>query len=374
MDRSSLRAVSDLERHVVVSQLGETPMQALESYASLQPQPRPDALGPREVLIAVRSCAVGWVDLLMMSGQYQHMPDPPYTPGLEFAGEVAALGAEVTGCAVGDAAMIDPFVAGPRTSGAYRAGGFATWAVVPERAVLPRPAGLDFDQACNLLGSYETAYHCLVARGRLAAGETVLIHGASGATGLAAVQVAKRIGATVIATGRSDAKLAVVREQGADHVINSRAPAGEPGVRRFRDEVKALTGGRGVDVVYDGVGGAVSLESLRAVSFGARYLIVGWAATPFVARGQGGRGAPNANVLPTNLIMMKGLDVLGCPTVIATQHDPSLREERLETLLRWVDEGAIVPHVSHRYALEDFGEAMRAKWAGQIVGGGVVRP
>lgn len=369
-------AMSELERQVVVSQLGETPMQALESYASLQPQPRPhaDSLGPHEVLIAVRSCAVGWVDLLMMSGQYQHMPDPPYTPGLEYAGEVAALGSEVTCCAVGDAAMVDPFVAGPRTSGAYRAGGFATWAVVPDRAVLPRPAGLDFDQACNLLGSYETAYHCLVARGRLTAGETVLIHGASGATGLAAVHVAKRMGATVIATGRTDAKLAVVREQGADHVINSRAPEGEPGVRRFRDEVKALTAGRGVDVVYDGVGGAVSAESLRCVCFGARYLIVGWAATPFVARGKGGRGAPNANVLPTNLIMMKGLDVLGCPTVIATQHDPSIREKRLSTLLRWVEEGAIVPHVSHRYALEEFGEAMRAKWTGRFVGGGVVRP
>jgi NADPH2:quinone reductase len=368
--------MTEPSRHVIVSQLGETPMQALESYVSLQPQPRPDAgaLGPHEVLIAVRSCAVGWVDLLMMSGQYQHMPEPPYTPGLEYAGEVAAIGRAVTRCAVGDAAMIDPFVAGPRTSGAYRAGGFATWAVVPERAALPRPRGLDYDQACNLLGSYETAYHCLVARGRLAAGETVLIHGASGATGLAAVHVAKRLGATVIATGRSDAKLEVVRAQGADHVINSRAPEGERGVRSFRDEVKALTGGCGVDVVYDGVGGEVSTESLRCVRFGARYLVVGWAATPFVARGRGQRGAPNANVLPTNLIMMKGLDVLGCPTVIATQHDPSLREERLSTILRWVDEGTIVPHVSHRFALDDFAAAMRAKWAGDFVGGGVVRP
>lgn len=363
-----------LECKVVISQLGETPLQALESYASLQPQPRPpsETLGPHEVLIAVRCCAVGWVDLLMLSGQYQHLPAPPYTPGLEFSGEVAAIGAEVGGSAVGDAVMVDPFVAGPRTAGAYRAGGFASWAVVPDHALLPVPGGLDFAQACNLLGSYETAYHCLIARGQLAAGETVLIHGASGATGLAAVHVAKRVGATVIATGRSAAKLAVVREQGADHVIDSRAPEGEAGVRRFRDEVKALTDGRGVDVVYDGVGGPVSAESLRAVRFGARYLIVGWAATPFVAHGRGQRGAPNANVLPTNLIMMKGLDVLGCPTVIATQQDPSIRAPRLATLLRWVEEGAIIPHVSHRYALEDFGEAMRAKWAGQFVGGGVV--
>ena len=363
-------------RQVVVSQFGDTPMRALESYVSLEPQPRPDAtaLGPKEILIAIRSCAMGWVDLLMMSGQYQHMPAPPYTPGLEFAGEIAALGPQVSRHAVGDAAMIDPFIAGPRTSGAYRAGGLATWAVVPEQAVLPRPPGLDYDQACNLLGSYETAYHCLIARGRLTAGETVLIHGASGATGLAAVHVAKRVGATVIATGRTDAKLAVVQAQGADHVINSRAPEGQAGVRRFRDEVKALTDGRGVDVVYDGVGGPVSGESLRCVRFGARYLIVGWAATPFVARGRGQRGAPNANVLPTNLMMMKGLDVLGCPTVIATQNDPSIREERLSTILRWVEEGTIAPHVSHRFDLGDFAEAMRAKWDGQFVGGGVVRP
>lgn len=362
--------------HVVVSQLGDTPLQALESYASLMPQPKPDpaTLGAREVLLAIRSCAVGWVDLLMMSGQYQHMLQTPYTPGLEFAGEVVAVGPEVSRCAVGDPIMVDPFIAGPRTSGKYRAGGMASFAVIPERAALPRPEGLSFDQACNLLGSYETAYHCLVARGRLAAGETVLIHGASGATGLAAVHVAKRVGATVIATGRSDEKLAVVRAQGADHVVNSRVPEGQSGVRRFRDEVKDLTGGAGVDVVYDGVGGPISAESLRCVRFGARYLIVGWAATPFVARGRGQRGAPNVNVLPTNLMMMKGLDVLGCPTVIATQNDPSIRAPRLETLLRWVSEGTIVPHVSHGFALADFAEAMRAKWGGNFVGGGVVRP
>lgn len=367
--------MADQGQRLVVSQFGETPLQALESYVALQPQPRPEHLGDHEVLIEIRSCAVGWVDLIMMSGQYQHMASPPYTPGLEFAGEVAATGSAVTNCAVSNEVMVDPFVAGPRTSGDYAAaGGFATWAVVPDRAVLPRPGPLDLDQACNLLGSYETAFHCLIARGRLQPGETVLIHGASGATGLAAVHIAKHVGATVIATGRNDDKLAVVSDQGADHVINSRALEGETGVRRFRDEVKALTDGRGVDVVYDGVGGPVSVESLRCVRFGARYLIVGWAATPFVARGRGQRGAPNANVLPTNLIMMKGLDVLGCPTVISTQHDPAIRGPRLATILGWVNDGKIVPHVSHRYALDDVAEALRDKWNGRFVGGGVVRP
>ncbi len=350
-------------------------MEALESATSLQAQVRPTDLNAEEVLVAVRSCAVGWVDLLMMSGQYQHMPEPPYTPGLEYSGEVVDVGAAVTGCQVGDRVMVDPFVAGPRTSGTYSAsGGFATWATVPERAVLPIPGKLSFDQACNLLGSYETAYHCLIARGRLRAGENVLVHGASGSTGLAAVHVAKCVGARVIATGRSESKLDEVKSQGADHTISTGGVDGKGGVSRFRDEVKALTDGRGVDVVYDGVGGPISLESLRCVRFGARYLIVGWAATPFVARGRGQRGAPNANMLPTNLLMMKGLDVLGCPTVISTQNDPSIRKERLDTVLRWARDGSVVPHVSHGFALEDFEEAMRAKWQGEFVGGGVVRP
>ena len=368
------RVTSATGKRVVVSQFGETPMEALETYASVQEQPRPEGLGAHEVLIAVRSCAVGWVDLLMMSGQYQHMPEPPYTPGLEYAGDVAAVGSSVTTCSEGDAVMIDPFIAGPRTSGRYASGGFASWAVVPQAAVLARPTDFDYDQACNLLGSYETAYHCLIARGKLQAGETVLIHGASGATGLAAVHMAKCVGARVIATGRTDSKHEVVRAQGADHVINSRAPEGEAGVARFREEVKELTGGQGVDVVYDGVGGPVSMETLRCVRFGARYLIVGWAATPFVAKGRGQRGAPNANVLPTNLMMMKGLDVLGCPTVISTQKDPRIREQRLSTVLEWAEEGKIVPHVCERYALEDFADAMRAKWGGKFVGGGVVHP
>jgi NADPH:quinone reductase len=238
--------------------------------------------------------------------------------------------------------------------------------------VLRIPGALSFDQACNLLGNYETAYHCLVARGRLQAGETVLIHGASGATGLAAVHLAKVLGATVIATGRSEAKLAAVAAEGADHVL--RTESDEQGLRPFRDAVKALTGGRGVDVVYDGVGGDISVESLRCVRFGARFLVVGWAATPFVAEGKGKRGAPNANVLPTNLIMMKGLDVLGCPTAISTAQDPSIRAPRLAQILAWAEAGRIVPHVSHTFALDDVKDAMRAKWRGDVLGGCVLHP
>jgi NADPH2:quinone reductase len=362
---------------VVISEFAESPDEAIEKFIQLVPmeQPDPATLAPHDVIIEVRSAAVGWVDLLMTSGQYQHMPKPPYTPGLEYSGVVRWTGPEVPPdrIAVGDAVLIDGFLAGPRSGGAYQQyGGFASYAVAPAQAVHRIPGDLSFDQACNLLGNYETAYHCLIARGKLQAGETVLIHGASGSTGLAAVHVAKLLGATVIATGRSDDKLAVVKAQGADHVINCKADDGD--LRAFRDEVKALTGGRGVDVVYDGVGGPISLESLRCVRFGARYLIVGWAATPAVAQGKGQRGAPNANVLPTNLIMMKGLDVLGCPTVISTVNDPSIRKERWRQIMAWVEQGEIKPHVSHVFPLEAVREAMQAKWRGDVIGGCVLHP
>lgn len=360
---------------VVVSELGEDPLTAIEHHAALAPMARPDpaSLSARDVLVEVRSASVGWVDLLMTSGQYQHVPKPPYTPGLEYAGVVAWAGPEA-GVTAGDRVLVDGFLAGPRSLGAYQSyGGFASYAVAPGEAVHRIPGDLSFDQACNLLGSYETAYHCLIARGRLSPGETVLVLGASGSIGLAAVHVAKLTGATVIAAGRSARKLAVVRAQGADHAIDCSAEAGA-GLRPFRDDVKALTGGRGVDVVFDGVGGAPSLEALRCVRFGARFLIAGWAATPFVARGKGQRGAPNANTLPTNLIMMKGLDVLGCPTVISTVQDPSLRAPRLAQILRWAETGQVRPHVSHAFPLADFKAAMLAKWHGEPVGGCVVHP
>jgi NADPH:quinone reductase len=356
---------------VVVSELGESPLDAIENRTTLETMEPPDpaALGPRDAIVAIKSASVGWVDLLMTSGQYQHAAKPPYTPGMEYAGVLVHKGVDVGGdFAIGDAVLVDPFLAGPRSLGDYqRWGGFASYAVVPADALHKIPGGLSFDQACNLLGNYETAYHCLIARGRLGPGETVLIHGASGATGIAAVQVAKAVGATVIATGRSEAKLAIVREQGADHTIAT-------GEGSLRDAVKALTSGRGADVVYDGVGGAISVESLRCVRFGARFLVVGWASTPSVARGKGGSGSADANVLPTNLILIKGIDVLGCPTAIATVHDPSIRAPRLAQVLAWAEQGRIRPHVSHVFPLSNYRDAMRAKWRGEVIGGCVVHP
>ncbi len=360
-------------QRVVVSELGETPMDAIEKYMALAPMEAPDVatLGPRDVLVEVKSASVGWVDLIMTSGQYQHLPKPPSTPGLEYAGVVAWAGPEASGGSVGDRVLVDGLLAGPRSLGAYRAyGGFASWGVAPVEAVRRIPGKLTFDQACNLLGNYETAYHCLVARGRVKAGETVLIHGASGSTGLAAVHVAKLLGATVIATGRSPEKLAVVKAQGADHVVDSKGEEGQ-GTRRFRDEVKALTGGKGVDVVYDGVGGDISVESLRCVRFGARFLIVGWAATPFVAQ-QGSARRAQRQPAARQPHHDEGLDVLGCPTVLSTVEIPRFARRGLAQVEQWAERGRS-PHVSH-IPLTDFKHAMLAMARGDVIGGCVLHP
>jgi NADPH:quinone reductase len=365
----------EIGQRVVVSQFGEEPLEAIERYLTMEEQPPPDpgTLAPTDVVIAVKSAAVGWVDLLMTSGQYQHMAKPPYTPGLEYSGVVVWAGSKVATLTVGQSVIADGVLTGPRSKGEHQSyGGFASYAVAPQEAALPLPETLTFDQGCNLLGNYETAYHCLIARGKLQPRDVVLVHGASGSTGLAAVHVAKRIGATVIATGRNPKKLEAVKAQGADHVVCTASEGSSP--PRFREQVKELTGGHGVDVVYDGVGGAISLESLRCVKFGARFLIVGWAATPFVAKGKGARGAPRANTLPTNLIMMKGLNVLGCPTIISTHHDPTIRPNRLEQIMSWVEAGELTPHVGATFPMSRVKEALRAKWSSQFVGGCVVRP
>jgi len=347
-------------RRVVVSRIGADPLATFDEFASLAPMDRPDPkdLGRRDVLIEIKSAHVGWVDLIMAAGQYQHVPKPPYTPGLEYSGVVAWTGADVTDLEPGARILVDGFSVGPRSSGAYQQfGGFATYGVAPREAVHRIPGELSFDQACNLLGNYETAYHCLVTRGRVQPGEWVLIHGASGSTGLAAVPLAKPPGPEVIATGRNAVKLEVVKREGADHVIEISS------IAALREQVKAITGGKGVDVIYDGVGSELARESIRCLRFGGRFLIVGWAATP-----------GNAIPLATNLVMMKGIDVLGCPTVISTQHDPTLRPTRLRAILDWAGQGTLKPHISHVFELGDFKSALRAKWTGDVIGGCVVHP
>ncbi len=350
---------------------------AVENVLHLEDMPAPDpaALKPNEVIVAVKSCSISYVDLLMMSGQYQHMVPLPCTPGMEYAGVVTAAGKNVTRFKVGDTVLSDIMLTGPRSKGDYQAnGGWASFAVAPETALHAIPRGFSFDQACNFLYGYETAYYAFANRGKLQPGETVLINGASGVTGMAAVQMAKIFGAQVIATGRSLDKLAPVKAFGADHVIATSEPGNPGAVRKFRDEVKALTGGEGAHMVFDTVGGQLAIECLRALRFAGRHLIIGGAGNTNVAKGHGQRGSANADQFPTNIIQMKGLYVMGSPMAIHAQRDPSTRTERMEKINAWANEGKITPYVSHASSLENFRDAMRARLKGSVIGGCVLNP
>ncbi|QJW85363.1 zinc-binding dehydrogenase [Ramlibacter terrae] len=252
---------------------GESPEDALARCVRLESMPFPTgaALAPTDVVVEVASAGVALIDAMMLSGQYHHKPPLPFTPGMEYAGIVRWTGSAVDPArlAVGDRVFNDYLLSGPRSAGAHASqGGWASYAVAPQDALHRVPAGLSMDQAANFLLNFETAHFALVVRGGLRAGEVLLVNGASGAAGLAAVQVGKLLGAIVIAAGRSDVKLAHARAAGADHVINvSPSVAGEA-VRKFRDDVKERTGGRGADLVFDTVGGAVSAECLRSLAFG----------------------------------------------------------------------------------------------------------
>ena len=343
---------------IQVHELASTPLDAIDALKP-EPQSAPTPTG-REVVVRVKAAQVNWVDLIMLSGQYQHVPKPPYVPGLEWSGEVVAVGGEVTRWKVGDAVIGDGLRTGPRSLGEYRAhGGFATYTLAPEDALIALPERLSFAHGCSLLGGYETAYHCLFHRGQLQQGETVLILGATGSVGLAALQLAKHAGATTIATSRSEEKLRLLEKLGADHVVQTTEGWHREMKSRFPD---------GVDVVYDPVGGTLSTYALRCLRFRGRFLIVGWSSTPFAARKE------DPNQLPTNLIMMKSADVLGCPAVISAHKDPSIRPERLKAILEAVDAGAIRPVIGATHPLSEIRDAMKAKWESRVVGSIVVEP
>jgi NADPH:quinone reductase len=367
MSRATYPASVAAGQRAIVRALASNPEDGLDQI-TLEPQSPPDPaqLADDDVVIAVRSANVGWVDVLMTSGQYQHVPEPPYTPGLEFAGEVVACGAGVVDVAPGAAVIADGLETGPRSLGSHRRwGGFASYAIAPARAVIPLPPSFTFDEGACLLGGAETAYHALVYRANVQAGETVLVLGATGSTGLAAVAMAKLLGARVIAVGRSEAKLEHARTVGAHDLI----AVGRDARDELRDEVKRLTDGRGANVIYDPIGGEASIAALRAAAFGARFVVVGWSSTPLVARG--GRAA---NMLPTNLILMKSIDVLGSPAAIAVHRDPSIRTERLARILAWAAAGELRPQIGAVFELDDVREALRAKWASRYPGNVVVHP
>ena len=301
------------------------------------PEPVP---GPNEVCVTPSAWGVNYVDVIMVGGTYQLRPELPFVPGTEAAGFVTAGGAEVDDVAIGDRVMTS-----------HRPGAFAECVVAPRPNVMKIPDNMSFEEAAGFRAGFMTAYHALVQGGRLEAGETVLVHGAAGGMGLAAVQVAKQLGATVIATSGSDEKLAVVGSYGADHLINYSDG--------FRDEVKAVTDGRGADVVFDPVGGDVFDESMRCINVGARLVIVGFTA---------GRAASAR----TNHLLIKCASVTGIRAGSMSRRYPELARANMDVLLNWAAEGKIRTHISHRFPFENAQEAMRVIADREVIGKAVL--
>lgn len=287
------------------------------------PAPQP---GAGQVAIRVRAAGLNFADTLMVAGKYQVKPDLPFVPGMEVAGEVIACGPGVT-----------RFRSGDRVMAVCDSGAFAEQAVAHESAVYAIPDGMDFATAATFPIVYGTAHLALGARGRLKPGETLLVHGAAGGVGLAAVEIGKRMGATVIATAGSADKLALARAHGADHVIDYTAGP-------FIDAVKGI----GLaDVVFDPVGGDVFDQSLRCVNWEARILVIGFAA---------GR-IPQA---PANILLVKNIDVVGVFWGAYRRRAPEQVRSGIETLLGWWQESALKPHVSARFPADRAAEAMAA--------------
>ncbi len=219
-----------------------------------------------------------------------------------------------------------------------RHGAYADEAVVAPSQLIPMPSTFDYAEGATFLAAHGTAYHALIDRGQVRPGEVLLVHGAGGGVGLAAVEMGKMLGATVIAAASSEDKLAVAQAKGADHlVLYEREP--------FRDAVKRITDGRGVDVVFDPVGGEIFEESMRCIAWGARLLVIGFTGGIGLAR--------------TNLLLIKGASVLGVRAGEAVRRHPEAGAVRIKTLLEWAEAGKIRPHVSHRLPLEDYAQAMR---------------
>lgn len=289
------------------------------SGVDIQDVPKPEP-GPGEVLIAVRATSINFPDLLLCQGKYQLKLEPPFTPGMDMSGTIAALGEGVTGFTVGD-----------DVCGGARFGGFAEFAIVSAEGLQKKPANMSFDEAASYSAAYLTAYVALVRRGNLRAGETLLVHGASGGVGMAAVDVGKLLGATVIATGGSDEKLAKVKAYGADHVINTRDG--------FRETVKTLTDGRGADVIYDPVGGDVFDESVRCIAFDGRLLVIGFTS---------GRIATVA----TNMPLIKGFSVVGVRAGEYGRQFPDRGRENVEQIWTWAREGKTRPYIHETLSLD----------------------
>ncbi|HYZ24265.1 MAG TPA: NADPH:quinone oxidoreductase family protein [Rhodopila sp.] len=307
---------------------------------ALRDVPDPPPPGPGEIQVRIAARGVQYVDVLMLAGKYQFRPEPPFIPGGEAAGHVVAVGAEVSEFAVGDAVM------SRHTLGALAELG-NTKAALCDKV----PAGLSMAQAGVFRGAYTTAYHALLQRGRLKAGEWVLVHGAAGGIGIAAIQVAKLFGAKVIATASTEEKRAACLEEGANHAIDYR--------NGFLDAVKDLTGGRGVDIVYDPIGDKVAEESLRCLAWCGRLLILGFL------------GGGPANIR-SNYLLIKGIDAVGVRIGGLNEADPDLAIANMKALIALAAEGKLKPRISHSFSLEQAQDALRAVIDRKVIGKAVL--
>ena len=295
---------------------------------NLSVQDMPDLQpGPGEVVVRVRAAGVNFPDALIVQNLYQFKPTPPFSPGGETAGEGMAVGEGVQRVKVGDKVIALTIW-----------GGFAEQVLAKQDQVIPMPEGLSFEVAGSLLLTYGTCLHGLRDRAALQPGQTVLVLGAAGGIGIATIELAKALGARVIAAASSAEKLATCRAKGADEVINYRE-------QNLRDEVKRLTGGQGVDVVMDPVGGDYAEQALRSMAWRGRYLVVGF------TDGQIPR-------LPLNLVLLKGCAIVGVFWGDFIRREPKAAQVDLRDLMQMLEQGKIKPLISGRYSLEQAPQAI----------------
>ena len=301
------------------------------------PDPVP---GPGEVVVDMKAAGVNFPDVLIIQNKYQFKPELPFSPGAEFAGVVSAVGEGVTRLKAGD-----------RVIGSVTFGAFAEKVKVHAARTIPIPPELPFDTAAAFILTYGTSYHAVKDRAQLKAGETMLVLGAAGGVGLAAIEIGKAIGATVIAAASTDEKLAVCREHGADATINY-------ATEDLRERVKALTNGKGPDVVYDPVGGQYAEPAFRSIGWRGRYLVIGFA---------------NGEIpkLPLNLPLLKGASIVGVFWGQYTQLEPKAFAADVAEMFAWVKEGKLRPHISARFPLAEGAKAlehlMNRKATGKVV-------
>jgi NADPH2:quinone reductase len=301
------------------------------------PDPRP---GPGQAVVEVMAAGVNFPDVLTVQGKYQVRPALPFTPGNEFAGVVRAVGEGVGSVQVGD-----------RVIGFTRTGAFAQRALAPVESLMPMPESMDFETAAAITLTYGTSHHAVVDRGALQPGETMLVLGAAGGVGLAAIEIGKALGARVIAAASSDEKLAVCRAHGADELINYTSTD-------LREAIRAATGGKGPDVIYDPVGGPYSEPALRSIAWRGRHLVVGFAAGEIPK-------------LPWNLMLLKGASVVGVFWGDFVRKEPLANQAAMRQMLEWIGQGKLRPLVSRRYRLDQVAEALN-DMAGRKVTGKVV--